>query len=124
MSYPRSPYNRMDDAGTPALDEYNSMDDAGMLAFDSYNPMGNASIPAFDAYNPMGHGGMPAFDSYNPMGYAIMPALGYDMRPGNGEDQDFEMPSTFSRNARPNSHRAPGQASFQQGPYPPTNPYM
>ncbi|OBT89829.1 hypothetical protein VE02_00848 [Pseudogymnoascus sp. 03VT05] len=110
MSYPRSPYNRMDDAGTPALDEYNFMDDAGMLAFDSYNPMGNAIMPAFDAYNPMG--------------YASMPALGYDMRPGNGEDQDFEMPSTFSRNARPNSHRAPGQASFQQGPYPPTNPYM
>lgn len=28
------------------------------------------------------------------------------------------------RQLDPNSHRAPGQASFQQGPYPPTNPYM
>jgi hypothetical protein len=152
MSYPDSPHNRMGDAGIPALNEYdsmgdggmptldayNSMGDDGMLAFDSYNPMGNASMPAFDAYNPMGYASMPAFDSYNPMGNAIMPAfdaynpmgyasmppLGYDMRPGNGEDQDFEMPSTLSQTPDPNSHRALGQASFQQGPYPPTNPYM
>lgn len=179
MSYPRSPHNRMGDAGipalntnsmgdadTPALDEYDSMGDAGlpaldddkpefdddklafddsmlafdddkpefnddklafddgMLGFDAYNPMGDASIPAFDSYNPMGNAIMPAFDAYNPMGYASMPALGYDMRPGNCEDQDFEMPSTFSQTPDPNSDRAPEQASFQQGPYPPTNPYM
>jgi hypothetical protein len=78
------------------------MGDNGMLGFDAYNPMGDASIPAFDSYNPMGNAIMPAFDAYNPMGYASVPALGYDMRPGNCEDQDFEMPSTFSQTPDPN----------------------
>lgn len=124
MSYPGSPHNRMGDAGIPALNEYDSMGDAGMPTLDAYNSMGDDGMLVFDSYNPMGNAIMPAFDAYNPMGYANMPALGYDMRPGNGEDQDFEMPSTLSQTPDPNSHRAPGQASFQQGPYPPTNPYM